>query len=112
DAVLGSRVEVAIQPRVPSDSGPKLPTRVPTLDDVRAMLAESGVGDAGLPSKLHLVAHVPRGASGRVLTDQFEPFVRPETLQAQEEALDAALESEAMSVAAPEPGSAQAPASA
>lgn len=62
DAILGHRIEVAVEPRF----GDKEAKTLPTLDLVRAMLRESGVGDAGLPIRLHLVTRVPRRGRGVV----------------------------------------------
>ena len=73
DPLLGNRIEVAIEPRLP-DGVPATRDRMPTLDDVRGMLADSGIGDAGLPTRLHLVLKVLRGASGQVMVDALKPF--------------------------------------
>lgn len=62
DTMMGSRIEVAVEPR----AGDGEARTLPTLDMVRTMLRESGIGDAGLPVKLHLVRRVPRRGRGIV----------------------------------------------
>lgn len=62
DPMMQNRVEVAVEPRAGDGEAQTLPT----LEMVRAMLQESGIGDAGLPVKLHLVVRVPRRGRGVV----------------------------------------------
>lgn len=62
DPMMQNRVEVAVEPRAGDGEAQTLPT----LEMVRAMLQESGIGDAGLPVKLHLVSRVPRRGRGVV----------------------------------------------
>lgn len=62
DPLMGHRIEVAVEPRSGDDDAHKLPT----LDMVRSMLRESGIGDAALPVKLHLVTRIPRRGRGVV----------------------------------------------
>lgn len=62
DRMLHNRIEVAVEPRVGDDDAQKLPT----LAMVRNLLSESGIGDAGLPVKMHLVTHIPRLGRGVV----------------------------------------------
>ena len=62
DPILHNRIEVAVEPRVGDNEAHTLPT----LDLVRSMLRDSGVGDAGLPVRLHLVTRVPRRGRGQV----------------------------------------------
>lgn len=68
DPVLGHRLEVAVEPR-PSREGS---TSWPTLDDVRGMLRDSGIGDGGLPVKMHLVQEIPRTPGGSFDPDGIE----------------------------------------
>lgn len=62
DRMLHNRIEVAVEPRAGDDDAQKLPT----LAMVRNLLSESGIGDAGLPVKMHLVTRVPRRGRGIV----------------------------------------------
>ncbi|MFN3224754.1 MAG: hypothetical protein ACE360_00705 [Hyphomicrobiales bacterium] len=62
DPMLHNRIEVAVEPRTGDDDAQKLPT----LAMVRNLLSESGIGDAGLPVKMHLVTRVPRRGRGIV----------------------------------------------
>jgi non-ribosomal peptide synthetase component E (peptide arylation enzyme) len=65
DRMLRNRIEVAVEPRAGDDDAQKLPT----LAMVRNLLSESGIGDAGLPVKMHLVTRVPRRGRGVVDVD-------------------------------------------
>lgn len=62
DPLMQNRIEVAVEPRAGDGEAQTLPT----LAMVRGMLLESGVGDAGLPVKIHLVSRVPRRGRGVV----------------------------------------------
>ena len=62
DPLLGHRIEVAVEPR----AGDSEAQTLPTLDLVRSLLRESGVSDAGLPVRIHLVTRVPRREQGMV----------------------------------------------
>ncbi len=65
DTLLGYRVEVAVRPRTSDDQDSK----IPTLDMVRDLLCESGIGDAGLPVRMHLVTRIPMRGRGVVDVD-------------------------------------------
>ncbi|MEQ8657774.1 MAG: AMP-binding protein [Hyphomicrobiales bacterium] len=62
DPLMKNRIEVAVEPRAGDGEAQTLPT----LAMVRSMLLESGIGDAGLPVKIHLVTRVPRRGRGLV----------------------------------------------
>lgn len=72
DPVLGQRVEVAVEPRGAKASA--LGLDLPTLENVCAMLKESGISDFALPTKLHLVRAVVRSSKGEVLADALAPY--------------------------------------
>lgn len=69
DPLVGMRLEVAVQPRLNED-GEAVSGEMPKLDDVRGLLRDSGLGDAMLPTVMHLVTSVPRGLSGNVVVDE------------------------------------------
>lgn len=69
DPLVGVRLEVAVQPRL-NDDGETISGDLPTLDDVRGLLQDSGIGDAMLPTVMHLVTSVPRGLSGHVVVEE------------------------------------------
>ncbi|MFK7792538.1 MAG: AMP-binding protein [Devosiaceae bacterium] len=75
DPLLGHRLEVAVEPRAGDDDAQKLPT----LDNVRTMLRESGIGDAALPVKMHLVTRVPRRGRGYVDVTALPGYLIEET---------------------------------
>lgn len=56
DHLLGHRIEVAVEARASEEEDINLPT----LETVRTMLRESGIGDAALPVRMHLVTRIPR----------------------------------------------------
>ncbi|MGD1888807.1 MAG: AMP-binding protein [Cohaesibacteraceae bacterium] len=87
DPMLGHRVEVAVEPR-PSQDGT---ATWPELDDVRGMLRDSGIGDGGLPVKMHLVREIPLTPGGTFDPDGIEAQrLYPEL----EEEADGAVESD------------------
>lgn len=80
DPLLGHRIEVAVEPRV----GDSEAQTMPTLELVRSMLRESGISDAGLPVRIHLVTRVPRRGRGLVDIAALPQYA----LEEEDEALD------------------------
>lgn len=69
DPLVGVRLEVAVQPRM-NEQGDLVGVDLPTLNDVRGLLQDSGIGDAMLPTVMHLVTSIPRGLSGHVVVEE------------------------------------------
>lgn len=87
DPLVGVRLEVAVQPRL-NDEGETVSGDLPTLDDVRGLLQDSGIGDAMLPTVMHLVTSVPRGLSGHVVVEELADKLIDITVTADDVLLD------------------------
>ncbi|MEM6710899.1 MAG: AMP-binding protein [Pseudomonadota bacterium] len=85
DPVLGNRIEVAVEPRMKQGETASLPT----LETVRTMLRESGISDAALPVRIHLVVQVPRRGRNAVNVEALDSMRLDDALEAMGEAIEA-----------------------